>query len=124
MASTANRRGNVKCSATGVIRDHLEELTRAGAREMLTRALNEEVEAYLGRGRYERSGEASDAARLLVTVDEYDFHPAVGSGERRHVPPGPRTNHDQFRLPRRGITHDLLILAAGTHRATPLSVMR
>jgi len=67
MATTTNRRGNVKREAgdeaSEVVRDHLEELARAGAREMLTRALNEEVEVYLGRGRYERSGEASDDTR-------------------------------------------------------------
>jgi transposase-like protein len=35
-------------------RDQVEELARAGAREMLTAALNEEVDAYLGRSRYQR----------------------------------------------------------------------
>jgi transposase-like protein len=34
----------------------LEALARAGARELLVRALSEEVDAYLGRGRYERTG--------------------------------------------------------------------
>ena len=56
MGSTTNRRGNVKREAgdeaSEVVRDQLEELARAGAREMLMRALHEEVEAYLGRGRY------------------------------------------------------------------------
>ena len=86
MASTTDRRGNVKYSARStktsamsdssgsvdaggaeaneVVHDHLEALARAGAPEMLMRALDEEVDAYLGRGRYERSGKASDAARL------------------------------------------------------------
>jgi transposase-like protein len=34
----------------------LEELVRRGAREMLARALDQEVEEFLGRGRYERTG--------------------------------------------------------------------
>jgi putative transposase len=34
----------------------LEELVRRGAQEMLRRALEEEVEAFLGRGRYDREG--------------------------------------------------------------------
>jgi len=34
----------------------LEELVRRGAQEMLRRALEEEVDAFLGRGRHERSG--------------------------------------------------------------------
>jgi putative transposase len=59
MATTTHRHGNGKCEAgdeaTEVVGDQLEELARAGAREMLTWALNEEVDAYLGRGRYERT---------------------------------------------------------------------
>ena len=59
MATTTDRRGNVKREAadevTEVIRDQLEELARAGAREMLSKALNEEVDAFLGRSRYERT---------------------------------------------------------------------
>jgi len=61
MANKTNRRQKVKCPADGeaveVVHDHLEELAREGAREMLMKALNEEVDAYLGRGRYERAGE-------------------------------------------------------------------
>src|SRR3989337_1858350 len=34
----------------------LEELVKRGAQEMLRRALEEEVDAFLGRGRHERSG--------------------------------------------------------------------
>jgi len=60
MATTTQRKSNVKCSnegeATEVVCDRLEDLARAGAREMLMNALNEEVDAYLGRGRYERTG--------------------------------------------------------------------
>ena len=40
-----------------VVQDQLEALARTGAREMLMGALNEEVDAYLGRGRYQRNGE-------------------------------------------------------------------
>ena len=39
------------------VTDPLEALVRAGAREMLQRALEEEVRAFLGRGRYERRPE-------------------------------------------------------------------
>jgi transposase-like protein len=39
-----------------MVRDQVEELARAGAREMLMAALGEEVDAYLGRSRYEREG--------------------------------------------------------------------
>jgi putative transposase len=47
-----NRRdGN---EAAAVVADQLEALARSGARQMLTAALNEEVEAYLQRGRYQR----------------------------------------------------------------------
>ncbi len=42
-------------AATIVVHDQLEELACAGAREMLTKALNEELDAYLGRDRYERT---------------------------------------------------------------------
>jgi transposase-like protein len=40
--------------ARGIVRDQVEELARAGAQEMLMAALNEEVDAYLGRSRYQR----------------------------------------------------------------------
>ena len=61
MATTTGRRGSVKRQdldggeeARDVVRDQVEDLARAGAREMLMGALNEEVDAYLGRGRYQR----------------------------------------------------------------------
>jgi transposase-like protein len=38
-----------------MVRDQLEELARQGAREMLMAALQDERDAYLGRGRYQRS---------------------------------------------------------------------
>lgn len=41
-------------TAQQVVEDRIEELARQGAREMLSVALDEEVEAYLGRRRYER----------------------------------------------------------------------
>lgn len=41
-------------TASEVVADQLEALARQGAREMLMTALNEEVDAYLGRGRYQR----------------------------------------------------------------------
>jgi putative transposase len=67
MATTTELREKVKregaSEAGEAVRDQLEELAREGARQMLGRAMTEEVDAYLGRGRYERSGEASDAAR-------------------------------------------------------------
>ncbi len=59
MASTSRRQTAVKpdegMEACEVVQDHLETLARRGAQEMLSSALNEEVEAYLGRGRYERA---------------------------------------------------------------------
>ena len=61
MTNRTKRRRNVKHEADGeaseVVQDHLEKLARAGAREILMKALSEEVEVYLGRGRYERAGE-------------------------------------------------------------------
>ena len=39
-----------------VAEDQLEAIAREGARQMLASALEEERDAYLGRGRYERSG--------------------------------------------------------------------
>jgi transposase-like protein len=41
-------------TASKVVADQLEALAREGAREMLMTALGDEVDAYLGRGRYER----------------------------------------------------------------------
>ncbi len=62
MGTGTRRRGDVKRQdsdagdeARQVVRDQLEELARQGARQMLAGALNDEVEAYLGRRPYERS---------------------------------------------------------------------
>ena len=62
MATTTKRRGGVKrqdseagAEAHQTVRDQLEALAREGACEMLTKTLDEEVDGYLGRGRYERT---------------------------------------------------------------------
>jgi len=68
MATTTRRRGGVKRQdsdgadevrqagqARQIVRDQLEELARQGARQMLMAALDEEIDDYLGRGRYERT---------------------------------------------------------------------
>lgn len=61
MASTAEMVKGVKIqdgrSAEVEVRDQLEDLARQGARRMLQAALEEEVEVYLGRGRYQREAE-------------------------------------------------------------------
>jgi len=41
-----------------IVRDQLEGLAQEGARKMLMAALDDEVSVYLGRGHYQRSGEA------------------------------------------------------------------
>ena len=70
MATTSGRRAGVKRQdsdagdqAGEIVRDELEELARQGARQVLMAALKDERDAYLGRGRYERSGDASDGGR-------------------------------------------------------------
>jgi putative transposase len=62
MATTTGGRGGVKHQdlsagheADEIVADQLEELARQGAREMLMAALQDERDAYLGRGRYERT---------------------------------------------------------------------
>ena len=59
MATTTGRRQTVKQDgsesaqdAREVVRDQIEALACRGAREMLMAALHDEVDAYLGRGRY------------------------------------------------------------------------
>ena len=60
MTSRTRSREDVKFEesneATGVVRDEVENLARQGARTVLMAALEDEVDAYLGRGRYERTG--------------------------------------------------------------------
>jgi len=64
MATTTRRPQAVKpddaqaAEAAGeVVRDQIEELARTGARDMLMAAMNEELDGYLGRARYQRDGE-------------------------------------------------------------------
>lgn len=65
MATTAGRGASVKRQdeaagdeAVQVVRDQVEELARLRARQMLLAALEDEVNVYLGRGWYERCGDA------------------------------------------------------------------
>jgi len=58
MGSRAKQDQSVKDGGSGaamVVTDQLEVLARQGAQQMLSQALVEEVDAYLGRGRYERT---------------------------------------------------------------------
>ena len=64
MAATARRGSSVKRQereaadeAVPVVRDQVEELARRGARQMLLAALDDEVNAYLQRDRYQRQPE-------------------------------------------------------------------
>jgi transposase-like protein len=82
MATTTGRRRSVKRQdeeagdeARQMVRDQVEELARAGAREMLSAALNEEVAAYLGRSRYQR-----DAAFRGYRNGTTPRHLTLGSG--------------------------------------------
>ena len=60
MGSRTKQDQSVKVNGWGeamaVVTDQLEALARQGAQQMLSQAWVEEVDAYLGRGRYERSG--------------------------------------------------------------------
>lgn len=98
MATTAGRGCGVKrpesqagAEAHELVTDQLEELARQGAREMLMEALLDERDAYLGRRRYERSGEAARCG---------------GNGDGQ--PPRP------FRGYRNGSTPHRLTLGCGT----------
>ena len=76
MGSTAIGDAAVKqqdaSEAGPVVADRLEELARQGARQMLVTALQEEVETYLGRDRYQRAGEfrgyRNGSTRRTVTM--------------------------------------------------------
>jgi putative transposase len=98
MSNRTNHRRKVKCEGDGegmvVVHDHLEELAREGAREMLMEALNEEVDAYLGRGRYERTDKyrgyrnGSTPRRLTLGAGTID----LGAPRVRDIPAG----HEPF----------------------------
>jgi len=67
MATTTRTRGDVKQQlnaeqARQVAGDQIEELARQGAQRMLTAALQEEVDGYLGRCRYARPEEGESSA--------------------------------------------------------------
>ena len=47
-------RQQIQVSEKGSVRASLEDLVREGAQKMLAQALEEEVNAFLGRGRYEQ----------------------------------------------------------------------
>jgi len=76
MASTTTGQQKVKSQVTEraeeVVRDGLEALARQGARQMLMTALSEEVDQYLGRGRYQRTvgyrGYRNGVARRKLTL--------------------------------------------------------
>jgi putative transposase len=64
MATTTKRSATVKRQdaaagdeAQAVVQDQLEALARQGARQILVAALNDEVDGYLGRDRYQRQAE-------------------------------------------------------------------
>jgi putative transposase len=97
MATRTRRRGGVKRQdsqaggeAHQVVRDQLEALARQGAREILGQALDEEVDAYLGRGRYERTDDyrgyrnGHTPRRLTLGSGTVDLQVA----RVRDVPPG------------------------------------
>jgi putative transposase len=52
--SYQKNKGKIQTPEKGAIRTSLEDLVREGAQKMLAQALEEEVNAFLGRGRYER----------------------------------------------------------------------
>ena len=58
-ASVKRRGGEAEQEARQVVRDQVEELARAGARQMLLAALEDEVNGYLQRDRYQRSGDVA-----------------------------------------------------------------
>jgi transposase-like protein len=61
-----------------VVQDQLEELARQGARTLLMAALNEEVDAYLGRGRYVRTDGAGDPGEADLPEGAVDDRAAPG----------------------------------------------
>ncbi len=77
-------------TACEVVSDQLEALAREGAREMLMTTLADEVDAYLGRGRYERGGgfrgyrNGSSPRRLTLGSGTV----ALDTARVRDIPPG------------------------------------
>lgn len=77
-------------AAEEVVADHLEALAREGAREMLMTALGDEVDAYLGRGRYERGdgfrGYRNGSSPRRLTLGSGTV--ALQTPRVRDIPPG------------------------------------
>jgi len=73
-----------------VVADQLEALAREGAREMLMTALGDEVDAYLGRGRYERGdgfrGYRNGSSPRRLTLGSGTV--ALQTPRVRDIPPG------------------------------------
>jgi len=73
-----------------VVADQLEALAREGAREMLMTALGEEVDAYLGRGHYERGdgfrGYRNGSSPRRLTLGSGTV--ALKTPRVRDIPPG------------------------------------
>ncbi len=85
-------------TANEVVPDQLEALARAGAREMLMTALGDEVDAYLGRGRYERGDgfrgyrNGSSPTRLTLGSGTVPLQTPRERGGGFTICPGTRTN--------------------------------
>ena len=77
-------------AAGEVVADQLEALAREGAREMLMTALGDEVDAYLGRGRYERGdgfrGYRNGSSPRRLTLGSGTV--ALQTPRVRDIPPG------------------------------------
>jgi transposase-like protein len=77
-------------TADEVVPDQLEALAREGAREMLMTALGDEVDAYLGRERYERGdgfrGYRNGSSRRRLTLGSGTV--ALQTPRVRDIPPG------------------------------------
>lgn len=105
MGTTAESRGLVKpqnveaaAEAQQVVRDHLEEFARQGAQKMLTQALEEEVDAYLQRGRYQRRRPQGDDAPD-AEIEDQPVDPPVFRGYRNGSTPRTLTlGSGSFRL--------------------------
>lgn len=98
-----------------VVTDYLEELARQGARQMLTKALQEEVDAYLQRGRYQRNRPKGDDAAPPATAQAPGpaQAPAAQTPQSASRPTGARPG---FRGYRNGTTPRHLTLGSGTIR--------